>query len=205
MRYKNSDDNRYRVQFMRSTEELMDQLTVKEFISYLEENAEFEDYTVEYIDKKCVKCRAYDLTEENSKLHKEFLVTEDGRVFYWRSLISKIELVDAEEEKQEVSKMVIKRLKGAKFGTDRIARVVTGYALYEEGKGYMSIHGVNARQLQIISILKEAKCTNTAELQEELGVSRRTLRTDIAYLKRVYPDKLITHRGRYTGGLEWVE
>ena len=48
----------------------------------------------------------------------------------------------------------------------------------------MSIHGVNARQLQIISILKEAKCTNTAELQEELGVSRRTLRTDIAYFHR---------------------
>ena len=96
MKYKNSDDNRYRVQFMRSTEELMDQLTVKEFISYLKENAEFEDYTVEYIDKKCVKCRAYDLTEENSKLHKEFLVTEDGRVFYWRSLISRIELVDDE-------------------------------------------------------------------------------------------------------------
>ena len=96
MKYKNSDDNRYRVQFMRSTEELMDQLTVKEFISYLEENAEFEDYTVEYIDGKCVKCRAYDLTEENSKLHKEFLVTEDGRVFYWRSLISRIELVDDE-------------------------------------------------------------------------------------------------------------
>lgn len=96
MRYKNSDDNRYRVQFMRSTEELMDQLTVKEFISYLEENAEFEDYTVEYIDGKCVKCRAYDLTEENSKLHKEFLVTEDGRVFYWRTLLDKIELVDDE-------------------------------------------------------------------------------------------------------------
>lgn len=56
-----------------------------------------------------------------------------------------------------------------------------------------------------VKLHKEAKCTNTAELQEELGVSRRTLRTDIAYLKRVYPDKLITHRGRYTGGLEWVE
>lgn len=107
MRYKNSDDNRYRVQFMRSTEELMDALTVESFISYLEENAEFEDYTVEYIDGKCVKCRAYDLTEENSKLHKEFLVTEDGRVFYWRSLISKIELVDAEEEKQEVQEVVV--------------------------------------------------------------------------------------------------
>ena len=83
MRYKEDNNNRYRVNFMRATEELMDALTVESFISYLEENAEFEDYTVEYIDGKCVKCRAYDLTEENSKLHKEFLVTEDGRVFYW--------------------------------------------------------------------------------------------------------------------------
>ena len=96
MRYKEDNDNRYRVNFMRATEELMDALTVESFISYLEENAEFEDYTVEYIDGKCVKCRAYDLTEENSKLNKEFLVTEDGRVFYWRTLLDKIELVDDE-------------------------------------------------------------------------------------------------------------
>lgn len=96
MRYKEDNDNRYRVNFMRATDELMDALTVESFISYLEENAEFEDYTVEYIDGKCVKCRAYDLTEENSKLHKEFLVTEDGRVFYWRTLLDKIELVDDE-------------------------------------------------------------------------------------------------------------
>lgn len=96
MRYKEDNDNRYRVNFMRATEELMDALTVESIISYLEENAEFEDYTVEYIDGKCVKCRAYDLTEENSKLHKEFLVTEDGRVFYWRTLLDKIELVDDE-------------------------------------------------------------------------------------------------------------
>lgn len=96
MRYKEDNDNRYRVNFMRATEELMDAITVESFISYLEENAEFEDYTVEYIDGKCVKCRAYDLTEENSKLHKEFLVTEDGRVFYWRTLLDKTELVDDE-------------------------------------------------------------------------------------------------------------
>ena len=96
MRYKEDNDNRYRVNFMRATEELMDAITVESFISYLEENAEFEDYTVEYIEGKCVKCRAYDLTEENSKLHKEFLVTEDGRVFYWRTLLDKIELVDDE-------------------------------------------------------------------------------------------------------------
>lgn len=104
MRYKEDNNNRYRVNFMRATEELMDALTVESFISYLEENAEFEDYTVEYIDGKC---RAYDLTEENSKLHKEFLVTEDGRVFYWRTLLDKIELVDTEEEKQEVQEMVV--------------------------------------------------------------------------------------------------
>ena len=96
MRYKEDNDSRYRVNFMRATEELMDAVTVESFISYLEENAEFEDYTVEYIDGKCVKCRAYDLTEENSKLHKEFLVTEDGRVSYWRTLLDMIELVDDE-------------------------------------------------------------------------------------------------------------
>ena len=96
MRYKEDNDNRYRVNFMRATEELMDAVTVESFISYLEENAEFKCYTVEYIHGKCVKCRAYDLTEENSKLHKEFLVTEDGRVFYWRTLLDKIELVDDE-------------------------------------------------------------------------------------------------------------
>lgn len=96
MRYKNDNDNKYRVNFMVSTEKLIDKLTVKEFISYLEENAEFEENTVEYIDKECVNCKVYDLTEENSKLHKEFLVTESGRLFYWRSLLVKAELVDAE-------------------------------------------------------------------------------------------------------------
>ena len=132
MKYKNSDDNRYRVQFMVSTEKLMGQLTVKEFISYLEENAEFEDYTVEYIDKKCVNCKAYDLKEADSNLHKEFLVTEDGRVFYWRSLNCKVELVDREEE------MEIKRLKNVKFGTEELHVVVTGWAFYVKGKGYVA-------------------------------------------------------------------
>lgn len=104
MKYYKENDNRYRVNFMVATEELMDRLTVKEFISYLEENAELEDEDYEYISGKVVKCKAYDLKEAGSKLHKEFLVTEDGRVFYWLSLNQKIELVDREEEKQEVSK-----------------------------------------------------------------------------------------------------
>ena len=105
MKLKNENDNRYRVRFMRDTEEIIDRLTVKEFIEYLEQNAEFEDNTVEYIDNKCVNCKAYDLKESNSNLHKEFLVTEDGRVFYWLSLINKIELVDKEEVRKEMKIM----------------------------------------------------------------------------------------------------
>lgn len=94
MRYKYKDDNRYRVHFMRATEKLMNELSIKEFISYLEENAKFEDSVVECINGKCVNCKAYDLKEKDSNLHKEFLVTEDGRIFYWRSLYIKAELVD---------------------------------------------------------------------------------------------------------------
>lgn len=94
MKYKNSDNNRYRVRFMRATEELMNQYTVKEFISYLENNAEFEDGIFEYIDNDVVKCKAYDLREKDSKLNKAFLVTEDGRLFYWISLRRVCELVD---------------------------------------------------------------------------------------------------------------
>ena len=78
----------------------------------------------------------------------------------------------------------------------RFERIVQERKSMDEEKLLAELHERN---------LTSCKCTNTAELQEELGVSRRTLRTDIAYLKRVYPDKLITHRGRYTGGLEWVE
>lgn len=109
MRYKKENDNRYRVNFMIATEKLMDQLTVKEFVSYLEENAEFEDETYEYIDGRVVSCKAYDLKEEDSDLHKEFLVTEDGRVFYWRTLNDKIELVDREDTPKSKKKEVRSR------------------------------------------------------------------------------------------------
>ena len=124
MKFKNDDDSRYFVNFMVATEKLIKQFTVKEFISYLEENAEFEDETNEYIDGRVVICKAYELKEENSTLYKEFLltedgrivickayelkeenstlykeflVTEDGRVFYRRTLLDKIELVDNKE------------------------------------------------------------------------------------------------------------
>ena len=67
-----------------------------------------------------------------------------------------------------------------------------------------NIHGVNKRQLEIVNILKKCKFATTADLQEKLKVTRRTLRYDIAYLKRVYPDNIITRRGN-GGGIEWKE
>lgn len=128
MKYRNSDDNRYRVRFMVSTEELMDALTVKQFISYLEENTELEDdEDVEYIDGKVVKCRAYDLKEADSNLHKEFLVTEDGRVFYWLALNQRIELVD-DEKQTEIHKQNVKRQKM----TIVFSQIMKGFATKEE-------------------------------------------------------------------------
>ena len=124
MRYKNEDDNRYRVNFMIATEKLMDKLTVREFISYLEEKAEFEDTTHEYIDGKVVECKAYDLKEENSNLRKEFLVTSDGRVFYWRTLMDKIELID-EEESEPAPEQRARNLIGNNNHNDRSEHAYT--------------------------------------------------------------------------------
>ena len=102
MKFKNQDDNMYRVRFMVATEELMDKLTVKEFISYLEENAELEDKSFETVNGEMFLCKTYNLKEANSNLHKEFLVTDIGRVFYCLSLLKKVELVDREEKVKDL-------------------------------------------------------------------------------------------------------
>jgi hypothetical protein len=86
MKYKNDEDNRYRVRFMRATEELIDKMTIAEFISYLEKNGELEE-----TDHDGTR---YYLLRETPKLFKEFIVTADGKLFYWLSLLKKIELVD---------------------------------------------------------------------------------------------------------------
>ena len=57
---------------MRATEKLMNELSIKEFISYLEENAKFEDCVVECINGKCVNCKAYDLKEKTAIYTKNF-------------------------------------------------------------------------------------------------------------------------------------
>lgn len=96
MIFKNIDHNRYRSRFMRSTEALIDRLTVKEFILYLRENGHFEGNTVELLDEKWIPCEAYVINENASDMKKEFLVSVDGRVFYWPSLLYKVELIDEE-------------------------------------------------------------------------------------------------------------
>lgn len=93
MKFKKEKDNRYWVRFMRATEKLMRKLTVSQFISYLKENAELEGDDYECIDDKHMVVKVY-LLNETESLSKEFLVTEDGRVFYCISLNTKVELVD---------------------------------------------------------------------------------------------------------------
>lgn len=99
MRFKNDKDNRYRVNFMRATEALIDKTTVAEFIEHLENNAELEDDSSHiYIDGKTIRCKDYVL-KETDKLHKEFLVSEDGsRLFYVVSVKESAELVDNSAE-----------------------------------------------------------------------------------------------------------
>ena len=67
------------------------------------------------------------------------------------------------------------------------------------------MHKVNERQLAIVKILKTEKFVKVRELNEKLGVTRRTIRYDLSYLRRVCPDNIISHSGRYTGGIEWVD
>lgn len=99
MRFKDDNDNRYRVNFTRATEAHIDKMTVAEFIEYLENNAEREDESTPiYIDGKTIWCKDYVL-RETYKLRKEFLVSEDGsRLFYSISVIKRAELVDDSTE-----------------------------------------------------------------------------------------------------------
>lgn len=71
MVYRNENDNRYRVNFMRNTEELIDTTTKENFIAYLEENAEFEDNDNFYIDGKVVSAKVYCL-HETETLSKKY-------------------------------------------------------------------------------------------------------------------------------------
>lgn len=117
MRFKDDNDNRYRVNFTRATEAHIDKMTVAEFIEYLENNAEFEDESTPiYIDGKTIWCKDCVL-KETYKLRKEFLVSEDGsRLFYAISVTKRAELVSTycrakqRKSKKRLTKEIYKRV-----------------------------------------------------------------------------------------------
>ena len=105
MKFKNNDDSRYFTRFLRDTEKKIKDMTCIEFITYLNENAVDIDTDFIYIDDERVKCTVYVIREGQSRIEKEFVVTEDNRVFYYRTLNAKHELVD--DKKQELSSEIV--------------------------------------------------------------------------------------------------
>lgn len=105
MKFKNNDDSRYFTRFLRGTEKKIKDMTCIEFITYLKENAVDIDTDFICIDDERVKCSVYVIREEQSRIEKEFIVTEDNRVFYYRTLNAKHELVD--DKKQELSSEIV--------------------------------------------------------------------------------------------------
>lgn len=92
MRFKNTCDIEYITDFMKSTEMLMRKMSVDEFIDFLQIQASLTDCIDEYINKKITICYVF-ILKESLYHQKAFLVTSDRRVFYWRTLSDKIELI----------------------------------------------------------------------------------------------------------------
>lgn len=108
MKFKEESSNKYRVQFKRATEALINEMTVDEFIEYLENNETLKVENCEHVNG-IKRCRVYSL-KETDELHKIFLVTDDGRLFYYKSLLEKAELVDEEKTDKKAIKEKIKSI-----------------------------------------------------------------------------------------------
>lgn len=108
MKFKEESSNKYRVQFKRATEALINEMTVDEFIEYLENNETLKVENCEHVNG-IKRCRVYSL-KETDELHKIFLVTDDGRLFYYKSLLEKAELVDEEKTDKKVTVKEVKML-----------------------------------------------------------------------------------------------
>lgn len=92
MRFKNLNDIKYLTDFMKSTEVLMTKMSADEFVDYLQVHATLTDCIDEYIDEVMTTCFVF-ILKESLYHQKTFLVTLDRRVFYWRTLRYKIELI----------------------------------------------------------------------------------------------------------------
>lgn len=183
MRFKNDDDNRYRVNFTRATEAHIDKMTVAEFIEYLENNAEREDESTPiYIDGKTIWCKDYVL-KETYKLRKEFLVSEDGsRLFYWISVIKRAELVDdsteaaADNEREENKDMSTymqfeKRLKEDIKAVKRVRKVIGDDCITREA--YTKYDALHMLACDL------ALCNSIDELKKQVRADSNDLPRDV--------------------------
>lgn len=183
MRFKNDDDNRYRVNFTRATEAHIDKMTVAEFIEYLENNAEREDESIPiYIDGKTIWCKDYVL-KETYKLRKEFLVSEDGsRLFYWISVIKRAELVDdsteaaADNEREENKDMSTytqfeKRLKEDIKAVKRVRKVIGDDCITREA--YTKYDALHMLACDL------ALCNSIDELKKQVRADSNDLPNDV--------------------------
>jgi hypothetical protein len=183
MRFKNDNDNRYRVNFTRATEAHIDKMTVAEFIEYLENNAEREDESTPiYIDGKTIWCKDYVL-RETYKLHKEFLVSEDGsRLFYSISVIKRAELVDdsteaaADNEREKNKNMSTytqfeKRLKEDIKAVKRVRKVIGDDCITREA--YTKYDALHMLACDL------ALCNSIDELKKQVRADSNDLPNDV--------------------------
>lgn len=183
MRFKDDNDNRYRVNFTRATEAHIDKMTVAEFIEYLENNAEREDESTPiYIDGKTIWCKDYVL-RETYKLCKEFLVSEDGsRLFYSISVIKRAELVDdsteaaADNEREENKDMSTytqfeKRLKEDIKAVKRARKVIGDD--YVTSEGYTKYYALHMLACDL------ALCNSIDELKKQVRADSNDLPRDV--------------------------
>lgn len=126
------------VHFMRATEEKMRMSSVAEFINFLEDNAELEE--IEPNGDKIY------LLKETETLEKEFIITEEGKLFWWVSLNDKAELVDDRIDRRynmNTYEITFKRVNGT-IGSDRFTAATEAQArrdfqeVYRHGNGHIT-------------------------------------------------------------------
>lgn len=113
MKFKYDDDAVYFLRFSTALEKMLKYISCTDFIKYLKENAIETSVNLIRIDDKNFECTEYTIREENLKL-RDFMVTNDGRVFYHRYLGADHELVNSkktEKTMNEKFKVEYERLK----------------------------------------------------------------------------------------------
>ncbi len=138
MKFKNNDDSKYFVRFMRATEQKIKESTRKDFITYLKADAIVTETDFICIDDKSVECTIYVIREEESTMEKEFIVTEDNRVFYYRTLNAIHELIDEPIENEKEKSLIYIRVINNNTGyIVRSELVATSESLTEVIKRYV--------------------------------------------------------------------